>query len=465
MKSQTSDSLWIKSPLIDLTFFSFGWIVIFLAYLLADSNPALREYRWYILGFVLLTTLFHRHLTFPLVYGDKEMFKARKKTYILLPISLLILTTASILYVKSPVFVTSPLPTPVQFNQSDGLYVFTREPGKTKNIKIQFTGKENSLAEVAKLFREALAGKLAVEHMDGSLKFTPAPGTDIMRFSFGGFRGSGVRERLGLPRVSVIGWKKERPFFIFLLILSALWNFYHTLMQKQGILRVYSRKSGYGKSWLDRCMVWFWFGWLFFALAGSETTRTQVSRLATSGKFLTDVLKPIYDFIPYIEKGFLISSLALTALYFIEEFKNRHRIHWPKNIFLLSLWGIYLTFFYDFVVGFVVFGFAHAIEYLAFVNIYSKKKYIARPVKSSWMARWVRHQTLYFSIFVLVSSMVFVPWYFGDRTSLNWYIVASSFLHFLYDGWIWKVRDPKVGKPLGINYGETTSSSPQVQVA
>jgi hypothetical protein len=36
--------------------------------------------------------------------------------------------------------------------------------------------------------------------------------------------------------------------------------------------------------------------------------------------------------------------------------------------------------------------------------------------------------------------------------ALGIYIVGSGFLHFIYDGWIWKVRRPEVGAPLGISY-------------
>ena len=33
---------------------------------------------------------------------------------------------------------------------------------------------------------------------------------------------------------------------------------------------------------------------------------------------------------------------------------------------------------------------------------------------------------------------------------LGLYITGSSFLHFIYDGWIWKVSKPHVGKPLDL---------------
>ena len=37
---------------------------------------------------------------------------------------------------------------------------------------------------------------------------------------------------------------------------------------------------------------------------------------------------------------------------------------------------------------------------------------------------------------------------------LEVYIIGSSFLHFIYDGWIWKMRKPSVGRPLELSYPE-----------
>ncbi|MDX1387290.1 MAG: hypothetical protein R3257_06835, partial [bacterium] len=444
----------------DLGFLSFSWILIFLAFVLADHVSWRSDGRWVLLNLTLLVTVIHRHLTFPLVYGDKEVFNTRPKTFTWLPVFFIALTALSLLYVRTPSFTTSPLAQPVSFSQQDRMMVHVRKPQESKNFRIKFSGAEKSVAEVAQRIQEKVEGYLQVELQGDRLKFSPAPGSDVERFSFGAFRGEGMRDRMGIPKASSLGWQQDRPFFIFLLILASLWNFYHTLMQKMGILRIYSRKGEEGRSWLDKSMVWVWFGWLFFALAASPVARAQAARLAKSGRFIRNTLEPFFDFLPWVAHAFLIVGIALTLWYFWEEWKFRERIHWPKNLFLLSLWGIYLTFFYDFFVGFLVFAFSHAVEYLAFVNVFAKKKYATRPARSSPMARWVRHQWQYFALFTAVSCVIFIPWYFEDRVSLNWYIVGTSFLHFLYDGWIWKVRKPEVGTPLGISYGPKKSLAP-----
>src|SRR5579885_2152160 len=71
----------------------------------------------------------------------------------------------------------------------------------------------------------------------------------------------------------------DRPLFVALLLLTAVWNFYHTLMQKIGFLRIYAQKSGGGSPRLDRAILITWFLFLVFAMADSSSIRLKVSLL------------------------------------------------------------------------------------------------------------------------------------------------------------------------------------------
>jgi hypothetical protein len=459
MNDAVKSNPWIHSPKVDLIFFSLAWTLLFGAYLLVDQTSWKNEGRMGLLYLTLLVTVFHRHLTFPLVYGDPDVFSARKKSYAALPFILILLTAGSLLYVVEPMVAGADLPQPIALKKGEGLTVFLREGKQSKQLNVDFSGEEKSVQEVAASFRRGVEGELHVEAVGESLHFSIAKGSPFEKFSFGNFKGRFLKKRLGIPQTGGLSWKRERPLFLLLMLVSALWNFWHTLMQKLGILRVYSRKADYGKSWLDRSMVWVWFGCLFFALAASSEARRQVTRLAEAGRILTHATEPILPWLSFLVVGFLLVGGALTTLYFIQEFKNRQNFHWPKNIFLFSIWGIYLTFFYDFFAGYVTFGFSHAVEYLAFVNVYAHRKYAHRTPVSSWMARWVGHQGRNFLIFMGVSAAIFVPWFWNSPMTLNWYIVTTSFMHFLYDGWIWKVRRPEVGSALGIQYAPQTSAA------
>ena len=55
-------------------------------------------------------------------------------------------------------------------------------------------------------------------------------------------------------------------YFTILLAVSVVWTMYHTIAQKYGFTRIYSRKAGYGKAWIDKGIIYSWFVYLFFAL-------------------------------------------------------------------------------------------------------------------------------------------------------------------------------------------------------
>ncbi len=256
----------------------------------------------------------------------------------------------------------------------------------------------------------------------------------------------------GVLTVSAIVFRKHAPLLMVLVIGSALWNFYHTLMQKMGILRVYARKAGPARPWVDKAMIFSWFFSLFFLLGSMPWVVKQVSGLALSGHYLIKVLTPALKVFPYLAGLSLAVSLAVSFLYAKQEFSRPEGFHWPKNLFMSSILALYGLFFYDFFIAYVAFGFSHAVEYIAFVNIYSRKKYPRLSEGSSLMARWMRRPGLSSGVYCAVILGLFIPWFLYSRPSYGYYILGTSFLHFLYDGWIWKVRKPAVGKPLGLEY-------------
>jgi len=245
--------------------------------------------------------------------------------------------------------------------------------------------------------------------------------------------------------------KPIRPYFTVLVFISVAWTIYHTLMQKMGILRIYSRKAGHGSARLDKAMIFSWFAYLFFACAASPAIEKRAAKLSSAGKILKSILEPIFPALPYFAWLSLALALVVSFFYLKAELSGHRPFHWPKNLYLLSVLLLYSTFLYDFLVGYAVFGFSHAIEYLAFVYIFAGRKYRARAPSSSWMAKAVTRQALSFGVFLLAMGLLYLPWRWVSNDTLQWYVAGSSFLHFIYDGWIWKVRDPQVAKPLGIS--------------
>jgi len=455
--------LWVQSPTVDLFFFSFGWILALVAFWIMDQTSLKVQSRNIILITILLFNFLHRHITFPLVYGDPEQFNLRKKSYIGYPIFFLLLTLIAIFYVTPPVLETNPLPQNIQMSRRYSQEVRIFDGKKTNTFKIRFSGREKNPEDIATTFNRQLKGNMGVTAEGGVLRFRlENPKANSSFYLRGSKKRQRLTDQLGLTGLTGKWFYSSRPLLVFLIVLTVLWTVYHTVMQKVGILRIYSRKAKYGKSWLDKSLLFSWLIFIMLLLGNSPQVREQARRYGgAAAKFMSELFKTLEVILPYAIGLTMIVVLYLTFLYLKEEISNRQKISWPRNYFIVSILLLYATFNYDFLVGYAVFGFSHAIEYLAFVYFYSGKKFKARPPDSSFMARVVRRQRLSMATYCVVLVSVFLIWRFVGKSALELYILGSSFLHFLYDGWIWKVRDPNVGKPLGIDYQET----PQIQPA
>jgi len=347
---------WLYGSLVDTCFYSFGWLLMLVPLLLyrndiyqalyySSSLSEVGSHSEFIFPAVLILVVFmvnyvHRHLTFALVYGDREEFERRKTTYLALPLFMAIITAGFVYF----------------------------------------------------------------------------------------------------------------SVFAVLLTLSVMWTMYHSVAQKYGLTRIYSRKAGYGAAWLDRTVIFSWFVYLVFALANKEKdTLPKFSAGQTILEYIGDYIG-LMEVISYVV---LAVALLFTVIYIANEHENRHRISIPKNLYVLSILFLYSIFLYDMVIGYIVFAFSHGVEYIAFVNMYVKKKYRQRSASRSLLARISRNLWVYSGLFsLLIISLCLIGMNY-DRGAFATYVVGSSFLHFLYDGWIWKLRKPGVGRPLDIKYAST----------
>ena len=175
----------------------------------------------------------------------------------------------------------------------------------------------------------------------------------------------------------------------------------------------------------------------------------------SAGRFFLSYMDPHMDIVNIVAMLLLGVCIYFTARYFYIEYKNRDKISIPKNIYVISILMLYSVFLYSVVAGYIVFGFSHAIEYIAFVNFFVDKKYKKKPESKSILARASKKLWLYSGLFALGVVGITFMGHQLDKRALEIYVVGTSFMHFTYDGMIWKVRRPEVGKPLEIKYKST----------
>jgi hypothetical protein len=435
-------SAWIHRPFTDLVFLSFLWVPAFGAFVWADRSGLPDRGRPFLLAAILFLNFLHRHLTFPLVYADPEEFRRRRAAYILLPLLFAGIAVAAVVHVTPPERLTKPVPPDLRLGDGAVVDFLVERDGRMHRTSARLRGHEAGAAEVARAWAPALQGLLEPAVEGDAIRIRPAS-PNVTRWVVASGSPS-LLQPLGLP---VGRWAVPvRPGFQILLAVAVLWTMFHSVMQKVGLLRIYSRKAGVTNPWIDRLFVWSWFAFVLLRLGSLPAVRAQATSLAVAGAWISTALEAAGTLLPALSWIALAVAVVVTALYVRQE----RALGWPpgKACFALSLLGLYGVFFYDLLAGYAVFAFSHAVEYLAFVNLYAGRKYAARPPESSPLARAARKQAWAFGGFVVVVGGAFLLWHAGSRQTLGGYVVGSGFLHFLYDGWLWKLRRPEVSAPL-----------------
>jgi len=242
-----------------------------------------------------------------------------------------------------------------------------------------------------------------------------------------------------------------------ILFVSGTWNVWHVVQQRYGILRIYAGKAAGGlesreHARRDRALVWGSVAaTAALVLLFRSETLLQHGRARRSMAAVGHLLEH-----PAIVAGLiavLVGFAVITARWLVAELRAsvplRERI--PRLTFLGSTLLLFVVFVvHGPVMGYLVFGTAHALEYVAFVHHFGARKFQGRDDRSP-AALLLRHPWRFAPLLVggLVAAYALLRAWNDTDVYLAYYF-GTSLLHFLYDGWIWEVRKPEVARPLGV---------------
>lgn len=264
----------------------------------------------------------------------------------------------------------------------------------------------------------------------------------------------------GLSPATVAGVKLS-PWQLALFVTGA-WNIWHTLQQRYGLLRIYAGKLGGGtqlpeQARRDRALIWLATATVAVAL---PLLRPQLLGGHVNARKLGRVLAPLAE--AWWAWALLVAVSG--ALGYVLLRWLAHELRAPatpaQRAPRLALMGSTLLLFAVFllhgpVIGYLCFGTAHAIEYMAFVHHYGLKKYGRGAGRRGAAAAILRDARI--AVPGLAGGLLLVFWLIHEQRRTDVYLIyytATSWLHFLYDGWIWKVRRPELQRTLELGARE-----------
>lgn len=247
-----------------------------------------------------------------------------------------------------------------------------------------------------------------------------------------------------------------------------LWGIWHFLMQIYGFARIYDAKSGCFDATTRR---------LDFALCASA--------FLTAALFSNDQVAKILELayqsgVPVIPAAVLsgvrwcglVMTSVVAAGFVVNVFRlcRSGRPYSPAKLLLIAVTCFFLWFaliyLKNVVLGLAMFEVVHDIQYLTIVWTFNNKRTIADSRAGSFMQFLFRRSGaligLYIGMVVAYGMIRIVADNVSSETLqrvLLSVIATSNLLHFYYDGFIWKVRDSRTRKSLGVDGGDSSSTA------
>lgn len=239
---------------------------------------------------------------------------------------------------------------------------------------------------------------------------------------------------------------------IVLALVAGLWNAEHTLMQRYGVTRIYGRMVGQNRGGIEIYML---FSWLIFVSIWAALDPATLDRVATLG--LAGANRSAFELLAHFgsvaEQILPFAMAAVILIAFKWLFEERQRTcNMAKHLYLVSTAALFAAMLIHPIAGYIGYVGSHALEYFIIVNRSLKSQYCHSGDAGGPLGQSVRRygRLGFFGIYLAVIATV--AWLL--ETKASWFAYSMVFfttgaLHFFYDSFIWKLRQPKVARSLG----------------
>jgi hypothetical protein len=239
---------------------------------------------------------------------------------------------------------------------------------------------------------------------------------------------------------------------IWILLADRAWSVWHSVMQKYGIWRIYAAKAGGGletraHARRDRVFLLAQYAALLVILL--QWRRSTLGFMPQIDRLVTAITPSVTSLAGRaVAVAILAFAIGSGAIWIRHELRARSLPRWS---FLASILLLYVvTIVHGPVVGHLVFGTSHALEYIAFAHHFGEKKYGADGARRS-LARALLQSVRRAPLVILgLGVLWWVTRRYDGVPAWMAIVYGTGAMHYLYDGWIWKVRQPTVARPLGL---------------
>ena len=249
-------------------------------------------------------------------------------------------------------------------------------------------------------------------------------------------------------------------------VIAGIWGWWHYLMQTYGFVRIYDAKIGSFATvtrWLDWAMCLIWFAAAI--ILNDNTTYGFLLRFYNSGLSI-----PSAQAMQNLRVFTLSAASIITILFFgnlIYQWRQGRRTSLIKVALMLTTFAY---FWYstatvsNIVVAYAYFELFHDVQYLTIVWAFNRNRVNKDPNLGGFTRFLFRPRTILIGAYIALVCGYGLLNYGSQRVSdesarnlLLGVFLASTLLHYYFDGFIWKMREKKTHSTLDIESNETAS--------
>lgn len=247
-----------------------------------------------------------------------------------------------------------------------------------------------------------------------------------------------------------------------------LWGVWHGALQVYGFLRIYDARAGDRRPGTARLDLALCLGWFGFGVLHSPGRLGELLELWYA--LGAPLLAP--EWFAGFRTAWDLGLALVTALFLVRAVRGIRRGAGPHPVKLAAAflsfgfwWWCSVAVPYA-VLGVALFEVFHDVQYLSIVWAFNRRRAAAPDAGAVTRALFGggRAMILVYLGLVLGYGLIrFIPEAVTSETAQRFVfslVAASTMLHFYFDGFIWKIREPETGSALGIRSAPGTAPRP-----